>query len=167
MTSGIWSHEGLHRNDVVIPGKKNRWTLISITMGLVILPCVLLLVLNNPSIYNQRELFVRYTQVSLSEGAKISRFDVKNFYYLDGPDFFYELRLSAGDKEKLIKLFDESDGRSANTCASELVPASWVGEKPRKIQHYFLINPKRAPNCWFFLDVDSESDRVWFVILTL
>ena len=136
---------------------------VGILLTTVLVSALSLWIINSSFIYNPRKEFARFTNIVLSSEASIDRFSVRNFFYLDGPDFFYELTLSLEDKRKLIKLFDDKGADISDDRAMQLVPFSWIGGD-RKLKRYYMWNTWAAPDAGIYLDIDSDSNKAWFVI---
>jgi len=142
-----------------------RWffAIFGIGVGAFLL---LLWFINTPYVYESaRKEVANYTHIALSNDTSIDRYCVRNFFLLDGPDFYFELTLSNDDKARLIKFFEENQkGTSFSSTAVELVPASWK-PRNRKLEHYYVS--ATAPDVQICLDVDADSGKAWLVVWTL
>jgi hypothetical protein len=88
---------------------------------------------------------------------------VRNFFYLDGPDYYFELKLTPTDRTRLIDYFRQhSHGEGFNQTADSAVPPSWhVGDTSEYEQH-FLSDEQRGAAV--MLSLDSSGERAWLVI---
>jgi hypothetical protein len=132
---------------------------------LVSSPFLFLWYINTPYPYGPpKETIEYFTDVALSDSTAIDLYDVSNFW-LDGPDYYYELTLSPEDKTRLISSFGgpcRSPGGIYDNAIAR-VPSTWIrGRHPRVKCYYFQSeNDSRI-----YLDIDTESDKAWLVILS-
>ena len=129
----------------------------------VILFLLLIFLLGNSSfLYDARKDLDTYTGNSISADSHIEHFAVRGFFFLDGPDFYYELSLTPGDRERLVRLFlPGGQAEALNGNADEFVPAAWRNGS-QSIQRYCLHRPDKSEV--LLLALDSQSDKAWLVI---
>jgi hypothetical protein len=117
---------------------------------------------NSSFLYNAREDLDACTGKSISADSRIEHFEVRNFFFLDGPDYYYELTLTPADRGRLISLFSPGGQTEAlNGNADQFVPAAWQNGS-RSIQRYCLHRPDKSQV--LLLAVDDNSDNAWLVI---
>jgi|HubBroStandDraft_1064217.scaffolds.fasta_scaffold198935_2 hypothetical protein len=135
-------------------------------MSLVSSPFLFLWFINTPYPYDPPQKNIEYfTDVPLSDSTSIDRCCVRNFFFLDGPDYYYELTLSPKDRKLLINSFGGPGETplSENYCnAIARVPSAWIRGLHPQVKCYHLVGENYA-EVW--LDVDVESNKAWLAIL--
>jgi hypothetical protein len=135
---------------------------IVLALGGVCAIGLFLWLINSTYVYaSPKKQVEHYTHVPLSDTTSFNRYCVRNFFLLDGPDFYFEVTLSRDDKARLIKFFKENQEVKTSTKLEELVPASWK-PLPKKLEHYFVGDQSRSVSMW--LAVDADGDKAWLVI---
>jgi hypothetical protein len=126
---------------------------------------VFYILINVSFFYDARHELAADTGRTLSPDSHIDHFMVHNFFFVDGPDYYYELSLAPTDRARLIEsFFPGGQAEALNGNADDYVPASWRNGSTA-IRRYCLHRPEK--NQILLLAVDTASDKAWLVIENL
>ncbi|MEI9998667.1 MAG: hypothetical protein WDO13_05605 [Verrucomicrobiota bacterium] len=137
---------------------------LGLLLSLIIVAGIFYALFNSPAFYDAPKELAYYTGGAVTKQTTIVRFQVRNFFGLDGPDYYYELALAPADRTRLIAYCqvharDAGGGRTADAA----VPSDWLDGDPSITQRFYLLDA-RSGDAQVILSLDSKSNRAWLVI---